>query len=327
MANLTSYENKRVIITGSNGLVGAHLVQQLLSLNAKVYAFALDVDPESYYAKELNREKFREYFIDINDNTGLQRVLTQIQPHFVFHLAAETQIKTGFLNPFLTFSTNFMGTLNLLEILRNSTSHLSRIVVASTDKAYGEAKVLPYTEETELRAHGPYDTSKASMDLMCQSYAMTFKMPITIIRAGNIYGPGDLNWDRIIPGVTNWLLNNETPVLRGDLSMVRDYIFVKDVVNAYLFAGLEAKEDELQIYNVSSNQPTDLAKMYKTICSLAIGKYVEPILSPSGAPEIFEQRLDSSHIQKKLGWKPEYTFEKALDKTIDWYRRVINGRN
>lgn len=324
MADLTSYKDKRVLVTGANGLVGAHLIEELIRYQAKVYAMILDVDLNSYYVQTQISKSVREYFVDLNDGLALQRVVSQIQPDYVFHLAAETQVKSAFLNPFLTYHTNFLGTLNLIECLRTTVKGLRRVVMASTDKVYGESNKLPYTEEHRLKAHGPYDTSKACMDLLSQSYALTFKMPISIIRAGNIFGPGDMNWERIIPGVSRWLIKGETPILRGKSSMIRDYVFVKDVAKAYLLSGLE-DVNSLEIYNVSSNQPMSLDTLYSTICNHIIGEYVPPILELTDVPEIHEQYLDNSRIKGRLTWQPEFSFDSSLSLTIDWYREIVSA--
>jgi CDP-glucose 4,6-dehydratase len=200
------------------------------------------------------------------------------------------------------------------------------MVIASTDKVYGEANVLPYTEETELKAHGPYDTSKACMDLMCQSFAATYNLPITILRAGNIYGPGDLNWDRIIPGVCKWLLQKEQSVLRSNGEMIRDYIYVEDVALAYLYAGAPRKRtNNLNIYNVSINNAMKVIELYEKLCLLLVNRHVAPLVQEGNIPEITEQRLDSSLIFKQLGWKPFFTSEESLLKTISWYREVLHA--
>ncbi len=328
MVNLKTYQNKRVLVTGANGLLGAHIVEKLLKANANVFALALDIDHNSYYQRNVDKSQFREYLVDINDSLGLERVVSQVQPEIIIHLAAETQVKTGFLNPKLTFTTNVMGTLNLLEIIRNSSENVEQIVVASTDKVYGEAKVLPYTEETELRAHGPYDTSKACMDLMCQSFANTYDLPVTILRAGNIYGPGDLNWDRIIPGVCRWLLQNEQPILRSTGEMIRDYIYVEDVALAYLYAGApRERTNNLSIFNVSSNNPMKVMQLYEKLCVLLVNQHVEPLIRQGNVPEIAEQRLDSSLIYNQLGWKPTFTIDESLLKTITWYRELKYATN
>jgi CDP-glucose 4,6-dehydratase len=326
MVDLEEYRDKRVLITGANGLLGAHLVEYLTNAKANVHALTLDIDPKSYYVRNLDHARFRGYTVDLNDKMGLERIVSQIQPQIVFHLAAETQVKLGYLNPILTYQTNFMGTLNLIDVCHNFLVGLEKIVVASTDKAYGETKKLPYTEETELRAHGPYDTSKACMDLMAQSYSITYGLPISILRAGNIYGEGDLNFDRIVPGVIKWLLKSEQPILRGADNMIRDYIYVKDVASAYAFAGVESSpEKKLRIFNVSSGNPLNVMEIYEKICNEVGGIFVEPKRIGTGVPEILEQHLDSSRIRNTLNWKPQFTFEEGLHRTIQWYKNDFSN--
>jgi CDP-glucose 4,6-dehydratase len=286
----------------------------------------MDVDPKSYYVRNLDHANLRDYAVDLNDKIALERVMCQIQPQVIFHLAAETQVKVGFLNPFLTYHTNFIGTLNLIETCRNFLERLERIVIASTDKAYGETKDLPYTEETELRAHGPYDTSKACMDLMAQSYSMTYGLPISILRAGNIYGEGDLNFDRIVPGVIKWLLNSEKPILRGADNMIRDYIYVKDVAVAYAFAGIESNlTEKLRVFNVSNENPLTVIEIYKKICEEAVGFFVDPKRINTGVPEISEQYLNSQRIRSALDWKPKFSIEEGLRRTIAWYKNDFSN--
>jgi CDP-glucose 4,6-dehydratase len=326
MANLEEYRNKRVLITGANGLLGAHLVELLLNSNADVHALVMDVDPKSYYVRNLDHANLRDYAVDLNDKIALERVMCQIQPQVIFHLAAETQVKVGFLNPFLTYHTNFIGTLNLIETCRNFLESLERIVIASTDKAYGETKELPYTEETELRAHGPYDTSKACMDLMAQSYSITYGLPISILRAGNIYGEGDLNFDRIVPGVIKWLLNSEKPILRGADNMIRDYIYVKDVATAYALAGIDSNlTEKLRVFNVSAENPLTVIEIYKKICEETVGFFVDPKRINTGVPEISEQHLNSSRIRNVLDWKPNFSIEEGLCRTIAWYKNDFSN--
>lgn len=324
---LHSFSNKKVLVTGASGLLGSHLVESLLVAGAKVGALYLDSSPNSYFEKKELHKKVDNFNLDINDQLKVDYCVQTWEPEFVFHLAAVTQVKVGYSDPSLTFRTNVIGTINILESIRKISNSIENIVIASSDKAYGSSQELPYLEDYPLQAHGPYDTSKACTDLVSQSYAITYNLPISIIRAGNIYGPGDLNFSRLIPGIILSLLKSQKPVLRSDGSPVRDYVYVKDVAAAYLYAAASKSKvaKESSIFNVSSGEHLSVDDMYSRICNLIVGKYVKPTYLKSNYPEIQDQILDNSKITRSLGWEPGNNLESNLVETIFWYREFFNN--
>ncbi len=321
---LMNYNDRRVLVTGANGLLGAHLIFILQSLGAQVGAMTLDVHPDSFFAQQKAFSRIINFAVDLNDQQGIDRIMQLWEPEFVFHLGAVTQVQTGFQDPLQTFQTNVMGTVNVLESVRRLGGKTKGIALASSDKSYGVAEKLPYSEKTPLTAHGPYDTSKACTDLIGQSYAKTFNLPITILRAGNIFGPGDMNWSRIIPGTIKSLLKNEVPTLRSDGSPIRDFVYVRDVALGYLLANLNnLSANQHRIFNLSSNSPLTVREVYEQLCISTNGQFIEPRYELSVYPEIQEQILDSRLAFNVLGWKPTTTFEECLYPTIKWYRDLL----
>ena len=320
---LKSYAGQRVLVSGANGLLGSHIVKVLKDLGAEVGAMTLDLQPNSYYVKELLHNSTQNFTVDLRDARSIDRVLGTFSPDYVFHLGAVTQVETGFKDPRQTFETNVMGTVNLLESLRRIQISMKGIAIASSDKAYGYSKELPYKESFPLQAHGPYDTSKACTDLIAQSYSLTYNMPIVIVRAGNIYGPGDLNWSRIIPGTIRSLAEQKTLILRSDGTPIRDYIYVVDVAIGYLLANLHSQEQNGEAFNIASGNPYSVAEVVDMICTLMKKGNIVPQYIPSEYPEIQSQILDSTKANLKLDWRPLENFEENLKATINWYLEFL----
>ena len=316
---MKTYGGQRVLVTGANGLLGSHLVKVLKDLGAEVGAMTLDLQPNSFFVQKQFHNSIQNFTVDLRDASAIDRVLGIFSPDYVFHLGAVTQVETGYKDPRQTFETNVMGTVNILESLRRTQNCIKGIAIASSDKAYGYAKELPYKESYPLKAHGPYDTSKACTDLISQSYSLTYEMPIVIVRAGNIYGPGDLNWSRIIPGTIRSLSQNKTLILRSDGTPIRDYIYVVDVVIGYLLANLTSQETRGEAFNIASGNPYSVSEVVDLICKLMSKIEVTPEYLPSKYPEIQSQILDSSKANLKLDWKPLQNFEDNLKATINWY--------
>jgi CDP-glucose 4,6-dehydratase len=325
---MTFWSGKSVLVTGATGLVGSWLVQELLSQKANVACLVWDSDPTS----ELISSKLIDRTLVINgdlaDIAACEKAITTSNCEYVFHLGAQTIVGEALQDPVRTFRSNIQGTWNLLEAIRNSKSSIKSVVVASSDKAYGTANTLPYKEDFPLHGDGPYDVSKTCTDLLAQSYATTFGLPITVARCGNIYGGGDLNWSRIVPGTIKSLLMEETPILRSDGTFIRDYVHVDDIVGAYLFLAeqTETKNIQGEAYNFSRDEPLSVLDVYREVCSVVVGKYVEPKILSTTTAEIKDQHLDSSKARKELGWKSTVTLEKGITKTYDWYLNYFKDK-
>jgi CDP-glucose 4,6-dehydratase len=245
----------------------------------------------------------------------------------VIHLGAQTIVGTALLDPLSTFESNIKGSWNVLEAARQSSGLVKAVVVASSDKAYGESDNLPYTEEQALHGDGPYDVSKSCTDLLAQSYGNTFDLPITVARCGNIYGGGDLNWSRIVPGTIRDLVAGRQPVLRSDGTFVRDYVHVDDVVSGYLQLAEVSQSKDLngEAYNFSRDEPLSVMELYKQICQSTVGEYVEPKVLNKAKSEIKDQHLNSAKAKESIGWASNVSLESGLVRTVDWYKQYLAG--
>jgi CDP-glucose 4,6-dehydratase len=318
---MSFWSGKNVLVTGATGLVGSWLVQDLLLQGANVSCLVWDADPTS----ELISSKLIDQTLVINgdlaDVAACEEAISSSKCEYVFHLGAQTIVGEAMQDPVRTFRSNIQGTWNLLDSIRNSKTPIKSVVVASSDKAYGTANTLPYKEDFPLHGDGPYDVSKTCTDLLAQSYATTYRLPMSVARCGNIYGGGDLNWSRIVPGTIKSLLMEETPILRSDGTFIRDYVHVDDIVGAYLFLAeqTETKNIQGEAYNFSRDEPLSVLDIYREVCRVVIGKYVEPKILSTTTAEIKDQHLDSSKARKELGWKSTVTLERGITKTFDWY--------
>src|ERR1700691_5434449 len=248
------WRDRSVFVTGATGLLGSWLIKQLIDVGANVVCLVRDWVPQSELVRSRRIEQVTTVRGDIVDPNLVERILGGYEVEVVFHLAAQTIVGIANRNPVSTFSTNIEGTWNLLEACRRSPK-VASIVVASSDKAYGDQEHLPYNEETPLQGRHPYDVSKSCADLIARSYAITYGLPVAITRCGNFYGGGDLNWTRIVPGSIRSILRGERPVIRSDGQFVRDYFYVEDGAAAYLMlAERQAKDSRLrgQAFNFST---------------------------------------------------------------------------
>jgi CDP-glucose 4,6-dehydratase len=259
------------------------------------------------------------------DLTGLSDVLAEHRPRVVFHLAAQTQVSEANRDPLATWETNVRGTYLLLEAVRRRDAG-TRVVVASSDKAYGSHEALPYREEFALQPSYPYDVSKAAADLIARSYAATYDMPVAVTRLANVYGPGDLNWARVIPDTARALVRGERPVIRSDGTPERDYIYVEDAAEAYLAVegSLSDRANWGRAWNAGSGTPRSVLDVVRRLIAIS-GLDVEPDIRGTGVPhgEIDRQYLDSAAIQWELGWAPKWDFDDGLRVTWDWYERTL----
>ncbi len=322
------WRDRRVVVTGGSGLIGGWLVEELINNGADVIVLLRDWVPQS---KLLSEEKLKKSTLvrgDLSDPKHLERILSEYEVQSVFHLAAQTIVPIANKNPLSTFESNVAGTWNLLEACRHVKS-VSSIVAASSDKAYGDAPNLPYHEEMPLRAVYPYDVSKACADMICLSYAKTFDLPVSTTRCGNFFGGGDLNWNRIIPGTIRSALRSETPIIRSDGTLIRDYIYVEDAVNAYLTLSKALSEDSNlkgEAFNFSNETQRTVLELTNLILT-ELGSDLTPIVQGDNKGEIKAQYLDSSKASRLLGWKAQFGLEEGLSKTISWYKKYLETQH
>jgi len=318
------WQNKNVFVTGCAGLLGSWMVKYLVDRKANVIGLVRDFVPDS----NLHRSN---YFSKINIVRGqledihlLERALGEYEVDTVFHLAAQTIVGIANRNPISTFESNIRGTYNLLEAARRSPL-IKRIVVASSDKAYGDQKELPYFEEAPLQGKHPYDVSKSCIDLIAQAYFKTYNLPVCITRCGNFFGGGDLNFNRVIPGTIKSVLHNKRPLIRSDGTLIRDYFYIEDAVEAYLL--LAEKMDELSIhgeaFNFSNENQINVLELVRKIIKL-MGSSLEPEILDEAHNEIAHQYLSAKKAKKILGWQTKYSLDERLISTIDWYKNLFD---
>jgi CDP-glucose 4,6-dehydratase len=313
------WKNRNVFVTGALGLVGSSLVPELLKREANVTILERDHTSKSGLVGSKIIEEVNSIKGELEDFELILRILNEYEIDTVFHLGAQTIVPTANRNPLSTFNSNIKGTWNLLEACRLLGS-VKRIVVASTDKVYGTQKKLPYTEEMELNGIYPYDVSKVCADLISQSYIKAYNMPIAITRCGNIYGPGDINFSRIVPGALQAALLGKTLEIRSDGNFIRDYIFMQDVVlgNIKIAEQLESDKVRGEIFNLSTNNRLSVLDTIKKIVK-TINRPIKTSILNSAKNEIKAQYLSSEKAETVLGWKAMYSFEDGIKETLPWY--------
>ncbi len=321
------WHGRSVLVTGATGLVGSHLVPALLASGAEVAVLLRDHDRRSelFRSGDIGRVAVTEG--ELESPEDVERAVAESGASVVFHLGAQTLVGVGLNAPLLTFESNVRGTYNLLEACRRQSSTVERVVVASSDKAYGQSD-HPYVEDDPLRASSPYDVSKAAADLIAQSYHATYGLRIGIVRCGNIYGGGDLNWSRIVPGTIRSFAKRERPEIRSDGTYVRDYIFVGDVVDAYLSVAeaLDRPEVAGEAFNFASGAQVSVLEMVKAIAKVMGGQLPEPRVLNTAKNEIKEQRLSTEKAKRVLGWRPRIPLDDGLRSTIEWYRSYLGAK-
>ncbi|MBI4972702.1 MAG: GDP-mannose 4,6-dehydratase [Candidatus Omnitrophica bacterium] len=322
------WNGKKVLITGANGFVGSWLAKNLADEGAEITVLQRDVIPNSNFSLLGLHEKASIVSGSLVDFDTVSRALNEYEVEFVFHLAAQAIVSIANASPLSTFDSNIKGTWTLLEACRNS-KWLKGIVVASSDKAYGNQPKLPYTEGDSLNGLYPYDASKACADILSRCYAKTYGLNVGVTRCANIYGGGDLNFSRIVPDTIRSVLNNINPVIKSDGTPVRDFIFVQDAANAYLTVAESVQRDGVkgEAFNFGSGTPVTVLELVKKIISVS-GKSVVPDIQGKSKPkgEIDEQYLASDKAKKVLGWQPKYTLEDGLKQTIKWYSDFLVKR-
>ncbi len=323
---MTFWRDRPVFITGATGLVGGRLTKLLVEKEADVVCLVRDWVPQAELCRSGLLDRVKVVRGDVRDQELLERCIGEFEIDAVFHLAAQTIVGIANRNPASTFDTNIRGTYALLEACRRSPT-VQRIVIASSDKAYGEQADLPYDESTPLAGKHPYDVSKACADMIAQSYAATFGLPVAVTRCGNFYGGGDLNWNRIVPGTIRSIIRGNKPIIRSDGRFVRDYFHVADGAAAYVLLA-ERLTDMPELIgaalNFSNEEPIAVIDLVQKILRL-MNSDLEPIVQNSATGEIREQYLGAQKARMILGWKPVMSLDDGLHEAIDWYRGFFSS--
>jgi CDP-glucose 4,6-dehydratase len=316
------WNGRRVFVTGATGMIGSWLVKDLLAQGAYVAALVRDADPQSELYRSGDIRRVTVVNGALEDFWTLERAINEHEVDTVFHLGAQTIVGTAHRFPLPTFEANIRGTYNLLEACRLHSNMVQRVVIASSDKAYGEQPNLPYTEDMPLNGRHPYEVSKSCADLIAQCYHHTYGLPVAIARCGNVYGGGDLNWSRIVPGTIRSFLRGERPIIRSDGTYVRDYIYVKDVVRAYMRLAECLDDDRVQgeAFNFSTETPLTVLELVQAIQRLMNCEHIEPQILDYAEGEIRAQYLSAAKARSILSWEPRFNLEQGLRETIEWYR-------
>ncbi len=324
MGDMNFWRDRRVLVTGCTGVLGSWLTAKLVELGADVVGLVRDWVPQSQLVRSGTMDRIKVVRGSVTDEETVNRVFAEYEIQTCFHLAALTVVGVANRAPVPTFETNVRGTWLLLEAARQW-GKVEQVIVASSDKAYGSHDVLPYTEDAPLQGNHPYDVSKSCADLIAQTYANTYKMPVAVTRCANMYGGGDLNWNRIVPGTIRSALLNEPPVVRSDGTMKRDYVYVKDIVSAYttLAEAMQGGAHTGGTFNFGMDAPRTALEMVNTIIRLSDHPDLKPVILDEAKNEIQDQYLSSDRAHSLLGWKPQYTLEDGLRETIAWYREVV----
>jgi CDP-glucose 4,6-dehydratase len=321
------WRDRPTFVTGPTGLVGGWLVRALIAAGADVTCLVRDWVPRSELVHRRWTEQVNVVRGDVCDRDLMERVLGEYEIDTVIHLAAQTIVGVGNRNPVSTFESNIGGTWSLLEACRRSPL-VKQIVIASSDKAYGEHDRLPYTEDMPLQGRHPYDVSKSCSDLIAQSYAATYGLPVAITRCGNFYGGGDLNWNRLVPGTIRSVLRGQRPVIRSDGTYVRDYFYVEDGAAMYmLLAECLAANRDLggEAFNFSTDTQVTVLELVGRILAL-MDSDLEPDVRNEASHEIRHQYLDSAKARRVLDWRPQFTLDEGLRRTIEWYKEFLGAQ-
>jgi CDP-glucose 4,6-dehydratase len=326
--NSSFWQDRPVLVTGATGLVGGWLVKRLIAAGADVVCLIRDWVPQCELSRSGDLDRVKVVRGDICDRNLLERALGEHEIDTVIHLAAQTIVGIANRNPVGTFESNIKGTWELLEACRRSPL-VKQIVVASSDKAYGDQEILPYDESTPLQGQHPYDVSKSCADLISYTYAKSYGLPVVITRCGNFYGGGDLNWNRILPGTIRSVLRGQRPVIRSDGSFIRDYFYVEDGAAAYMLLAEElAAKPELrgEAFNFSNEIQVTVLDLTARILKI-MNSDLEPDIRNEANNEIKHQYLSAEKARKMLNWSPLFTLDKALATTVDWYKEFLDKSN
>jgi CDP-glucose 4,6-dehydratase len=318
------WRDRSVFVTGGTGLLGSWLVKQLIEVGSNVVCLVRDWVPQSELVRSRRIAQVNTVRGDIIDRDLLERILGEYEVEIVFHLAAQTIVGIANRNPVSTFSTNIEGTWNLLEACGRSPK-VASIVVASSDKAYGDQEHLPYNESMPLQGRHPYDVSKSCADLIAQTYAASYNLPVAITRCGNFYGGGDLNWNRVVPGTIRSIIRGEQPVVRSDGNFVRDYFYIEDGATAYMLLAERLALDTAlrgQAFNFSNESQVSVLEMVELILR-KMKSSLRPEVLNQASNEIRHQFLSAERARTILNWQPQFTLDTGLDRTLAWYQEFL----
>lgn len=323
------WQGRSVLVTGCTGLLGSWLTRSLVDQGAKVVGLIRDTVPRSQLFTQGTAQQIIIVRGDVREQSLLERVLNEYDIQVVFHLAAQSLVGVANRSPVETLDVNIKGTWSVLEAVRRTgcgERGVQAVMVASSDKAYGANEQLPYTEETALKGRHPYDASKSCADLIAQCFACTYNLPVGVTRCGNLFGGGDLNWNRIVPGTMRAIVEGTAPLIRSDGTMTRDYLYIEDGVDAYLtFAAALLKNSQLagKAFNFGNNHPLSVLELVQKMLQVGGKEELQPVVLGEANNEILEQYLDSSLAQQELGWKPQFSLEEGLTRTLKWYRQHL----
>lgn len=315
------WDNKNVLVTGAGGFKGSHLVEMLSGTGANIVSLVRDFDPKSYFETEKLGKKSTVVIGDLKDYVKIADILSKYEIDSVFHLGAQPLVTTAIRNPRETLESNIMGTVNMLEAARLH-SNVSSMLVVSSDKAYGPCDNLPYKETERLQGRAPYDVSKSCADMIAQVYAGVFNMPLVITRCANVFGPGDLNMNRLVPCIMESIVKDKPLKIRSDGTMVREYIYVKDSVDGYITLLENLDRTKGEAFNIAGKGIMSVLEMVEK-ASQVLGVQVKYEILNKARAEISKQYLDGAKIKGLLGWEPHTEFEDAIKSTFDWYKKTL----
>jgi len=319
------WKERKVLITGATGLLGSWMAKELVQRGTKVTCLIRDWVPQSALAQSGTMDQVQVVRGELEDYFAVLRAINEYEIDTVFHFGAQTIVGAANRSTMSTFDANIRGTWNLLEACHVCNKLVKRVVIASSDKAYGEHEHLPYTEDLPLQGRYPYDASKACTELLSQSYFHSFDLPVTIARCGNLYGGGDLNFSRIVPGTIRSALQGEQPIVRSDGQFTRDYFYVEDAVGAYLTLaqGMEDSALHGEAFNFGTETPATVLEIVKVTLDALGRSDLEPVILNEASNEIRAQYLDCTKAKQRLGWDFRYSLEEGIDKTIGWYKDYL----
>ena len=319
---MSFWKGKNVFVTGATGLLGSHLTEELLARGARVTVLVRDWVPDSRAVSSSLLPRCQVIRGELEDHPTLLRVLNEYEIDTVFHLGAQTIVGTASRSAMSTFESNIRGTWCLLEAAKQNMPRVQRVIVASSDKAYGSHDTLPYTEDAPLQGRFPYDVSKSCTDLISFSYWHTYEVPIAVTRCGNLFGAGDLNFNRLIPGTIRSALQGERPIIRSDGTFVRDYFYVRDAVAAYLLLAEKMPSNGItgEAFNFGTETPLNVIEVVDRLMAAMGISGLEPDIRGEATHEIPAQFLDCTKARHRMNWHPTFSFDEGLAHTVEWYR-------